>query len=312
MSFLTSRRAVQTCVLSRRWARLWCSAPCLNVDQREFNPTAAPEDWTAGKTPNTVRFLNFVDNLLSLHRAESLDTFRFHVSNWHGPGVAHQCLRRGIECCPEVLEFCYSYYDDYELPPLGSSSCRLRLHLAGIYLDKDFTLHLRSGCPTLIPHRGPFKLLRSLVNVRNLELSGLETLWNLHEGLDTFPAFPNVRTLVFNGCDTSDNLILECFLKSAASLQKLTLQDCKLAELTGKRKRIANPKVMSPKLREDAPAFECPNLMSTEFRYREDEFDELIGHLSGVRRNLQKSTSRLPKPEELFAWHECVCFYFFF
>jgi hypothetical protein len=55
--------------------------------------------------------------------------------------------------------------------------------------------------------------------------------WNLHEGLDTFPAFPNVRTLVFNGCDTSDNLILECFLKSAASLQKLTLQDCKVLSI---------------------------------------------------------------------------------
>jgi len=259
--FLTSRQAVQTCVLSRRWVGLWRSAPCLNIDQREFNPTAEAEHLTLRKTPETARFLNFVDNLLMFHRAESLDTFRFQLSNRHGCGVAHQCLRRCIECCPEVLEFCYSYYDsNYELPPLGSGSCRLRrLHLVGIYLDKDFTLHLRSGCPALedlelvgcliaypkimsrtlknlaiidctthwghvltvttpalisfhlviiptgwcwngilademtslirasislkyhvctgrIPHRGPFNLLRCLVNVRNLELSGLETL----------------------------------------------------------------------------------------------------------------------------------------
>ncbi|GJN14416.1 hypothetical protein PR202_gb01239 [Eleusine coracana subsp. coracana] len=265
MSFLTARQAVQTCVVSRRWRNLWRSMPCLNVDQREFNPTAEPENWTFDKTPETVRFLNFVDNLLMLHRAESLDTFRFHFSNWHGREVADQCLCRGIECCPRVLEFCYSYDNsNYELPPLGSSSCRLRrLHLAGIYLSKNFVLHLRSGCPVLedlelegcliaypkimsctlknlaiinctthwghvltvttpavisfhlviiptgaywkgilvdempslikasislkyhvctgrVPNAGPFNLLRSLVNVRNLELSGSETLGRLN------------------------------------------------------------------------------------------------------------------------------------
>ncbi|GJM88596.1 hypothetical protein PR202_ga04674 [Eleusine coracana subsp. coracana] len=63
MSFLTARQAVQTCLVSRRWRNLWRSMPCLNVDQREFNPTAEPENWTFDKTPETVRFLNFVDNL---------------------------------------------------------------------------------------------------------------------------------------------------------------------------------------------------------------------------------------------------------
>ena len=114
MSFLTSRQAVQTCVLSRRWVGHWRSAPCLSIDQREFNEL---EFWAASKTLKTVRFLNFVDNLLMFHRAESLDTFRyrFQLSNRHGCGVAHQCLRRCIECCPEVLEFCYSYYGNYML-----------------------------------------------------------------------------------------------------------------------------------------------------------------------------------------------------
>lgn len=111
---------------SWRWVGLWRTVPCLNIDQREFSATDEPEDWTADKTPETVRFLNFVDKLLVFHRAESLNTFRFCVSNWHGHAAAHRYLRRGIECCPEVLELCCSYYDDYELPPLGSGSCRLR------------------------------------------------------------------------------------------------------------------------------------------------------------------------------------------
>ncbi|XP_034604723.1 MEIOTIC F-BOX protein MOF [Setaria viridis] len=92
----------------------------------------------------------------------------------------------------------------------------------------SFKYHM---CTGRIPHKGPFKLLCSLFNMRCLELSGSETLWNLHEGLDTFPTFPNFRTLVFNGCDTSDNFILECFLNNANSLEKLTLQYCKVLSI---------------------------------------------------------------------------------
>ncbi|CAN6228231.1 unnamed protein product, partial [Urochloa humidicola] len=71
--------------------------------------------------------------------------------NWSGRAIRARCQPRAIQCCPEVLELCYSWYNDsYKLLPLGSSSCRLRrLHLAGNFLDKDFILHLSSGCPAL-------------------------------------------------------------------------------------------------------------------------------------------------------------------
>jgi hypothetical protein len=49
------------------------------------------------------------------------------------------------------MEICFAIKEIiYELPHLGSNSCRLkRLHLAGVSLDKTFTLHIRSGCPVL-------------------------------------------------------------------------------------------------------------------------------------------------------------------
>jgi hypothetical protein len=51
----------------------------------------------------------------------------------------------------------------------------------------------------------------------------------LHEGSDTFPTFPNLRTLLFDGCDLSDNFqTLGHFLNNAPSLEKLSLQYCKV------------------------------------------------------------------------------------
>ncbi len=51
----------------------------------------------------------------------------------------------------------------------------------------------------------------------------------LHGVLDIFPTFYNLRTLLFNGCDLSDDFqILGCFLNNAPRLEKLTLQYCKV------------------------------------------------------------------------------------
>lgn len=144
MSFLPVRQAVQTCVLSRRWEHLWCSMPCLNIDQREFNLTASGPK-------KGDQFEEFVNNLLMFHRASSLDTFRFHVTHTYGFKVVDRWIRRGMKCCPAVVEMDSSSSTlFYGLPHLGSNACRLKkLHLVAIALDKSFTQLLPSGCPLL-------------------------------------------------------------------------------------------------------------------------------------------------------------------
>ncbi|PAN38881.2 hypothetical protein PAHAL_7G159700 [Panicum hallii] len=47
----------------------------------------------------------------------------------------------------------------------------------------------------------PCKLLCNLIDVKNLELSGLQTLLILHGESGAFPTFSNLRTLLFDGCD---------------------------------------------------------------------------------------------------------------
>jgi len=371
MSFIPVRQAVQTCVLSRRWEHLWCSMPCLNINQPEFDLA------TSGASGGS-RFEEFVNNLLMFHSASSLDMFRLHVTHSYESKVVERWIRRGMKCCPAMMEV-YAPSRRYGLPHLGSSSYHLRrLHLVKIALDKSFPWQLSSGCPVLedlkldgcllgcpeitsctlrnlivadcmnyggnvltitapalvsfylvitvgwnwdvvlvneMPAlvkatvclkqdrqstssspKEPCKLLRNLINVKDLELSGLKTLSILHgESGDTFPTFSNLRTLLFDGCDLSDDFqMLGCFLNNSPSLEKLTLQYCKLPEGSKKRKRMENPKRMSIKCH-DALTFQCPSLKLTEIKYKEDDVHQLFGLLSGIWRNLRKTTIILTK-----------------
>ncbi|CAO2042334.1 unnamed protein product [Urochloa humidicola] len=148
---------------------------------------------------------------------------------------------------------------------------------------------------TSISPRGPCELLCSLTNVRNLELSGLKTLSILHGKSDTFPTFPNLRTLLFNECDLSDDFqMLGFFLNNTHSLEKLTLQYCKLPEGSKKRKRMENPKRISLKC-QDTLTFQYPNLKLTEIKYKENDVHQLFGLLSDIWRNLRKTTIMLTK-----------------
>lgn len=381
MSFLMAREAVQTCVLSRRWEDLWCSMPCLGIDERDFRPSAiamGSEDWDEYEDEfeddiDYTRFEDFVTNLLMFHSAPTLDRFRFHAVchavSHREIKFSNSWIRRGIKRCPKVVEIHSTY--DCKLPHLGSSSSsRLnRLHLNGITLDKTFAQQLRSSCPVLddlelkecrldgdaeissctlknlriedcttsnpsaltirapsltclqlfITAFGqnwhaiaadempllvkaticlkastailPCKLLFSLIYVRDLELTGFRTLANFHMGSDTFPVFHNVRTLLLDKCDLSDNCdILGCFLNNAPGLEQLTLQHCKLPEDPKKSKGGGDVELTSLEC-QDTPSFQCPSLKSTEIKYREDDdvqkmFDLLLGNW----RNLQKST----------------------
>ncbi|KAM0850873.1 hypothetical protein ACQ4PT_052767 [Festuca glaucescens] len=65
LSFLPSRRAVQTGVLSKRWTGLWCSVRRIDVkidvDSRHYGDSYSKEKWEKAE--------NFINNLLMLHFA---------------------------------------------------------------------------------------------------------------------------------------------------------------------------------------------------------------------------------------------------
>ncbi|KAL6877492.1 hypothetical protein ACP4OV_012707 [Aristida adscensionis] len=129
---------------SRRWTDIWCSMPCINIDEQ---PGQIKERWD--------RFEDFTTNLLLFHRNYvSLDKFRIYA-HCHNEQHVHvdRWVRLGIKYNPLVLEIeiPWDIGKVFKLPKVGSSLSRLtRLSLSNVILDSHFAELLVSGCPALV------------------------------------------------------------------------------------------------------------------------------------------------------------------
>lgn len=66
LSHLTTKSAIQTSVVSKRWSRTWAFSSVLHFDQREF--------------ASATHFISFVEAALKLHSGSNVDRF---VLYWH-------------------------------------------------------------------------------------------------------------------------------------------------------------------------------------------------------------------------------------
>ncbi|KAL6652726.1 hypothetical protein ACP70R_011651 [Stipagrostis hirtigluma subsp. patula] len=111
-----------------------------------------------------------------------------------------------------------------------------------------------------------FKFLDGVSNASSFVMSGLQTMI-LCEGFPTFPHFNNLKTLLLDECDLSDNFqILGHFLRNSPNLEKLTLCRCMAPiKLTTKLKECLN-----------LVGVQCKNLKLTEIIYEdEDDHDDV-------------------------------------
>ncbi|CAL5067923.1 unnamed protein product [Urochloa decumbens] len=148
MSHMKARQMVQTCSLSRRWRRLWPNVPRLDIDQREFPVTFAPDR-------GYRNFDDFVHFLLAKVSIARLDAFRLHVHVCFasaGPiDNASAWLRRAIMSSAAAQEPPVAFRRG-GLISSGDPYCwRLKmLYLSNLRdLDESFAEHVRSRCPSL-------------------------------------------------------------------------------------------------------------------------------------------------------------------
>ncbi|EES12212.1 hypothetical protein BDA96_06G097000 [Sorghum bicolor] len=133
-----------------------------------------------------------------------------------------------------------------------------------------------------------FKLLCSLSNVTNLVLSGFQTMVIGEE----FPEFQNLRTLLLEKCDLSDNFqMLGHFLQHSPNLEKLTLDHCKFSK-DPKRKK---GNVKSNKAYLNQFDVRCKNLKLTKIIYNDDDAQKLLNLLFSISSDLPKNNIKFTK-----------------
>uniref|UniRef100_A0ACD6AFC4 Uncharacterized protein n=1 Tax=Avena sativa TaxID=4498 RepID=A0ACD6AFC4_AVESA len=150
LSFLPSRRAVQTGVLSKRWTGLWRSVRRIDIRFDVHTPNYVYNSYSKEKWEKAEVFIN---NLFKFHDAPSLDAFQIYIGSNHNDllPTIDRWVCQGMEYLPHDVEIVYSSIEGaYMLPHLGSSTALLKkLCLSGVYLDYSFQAQLRSGFPVL-------------------------------------------------------------------------------------------------------------------------------------------------------------------
>nr|XP_043620725.1 F-box/LRR-repeat protein At3g58900-like [Erigeron canadensis]XP_043620726.1 F-box/LRR-repeat protein At3g58900-like [Erigeron canadensis] len=169
LSFLPTTEVVKTSILSKRWKNLWASVS--NIDFDDSLLYASEMD--GRRPPEVTSFMNFVDRVLRLRDASSLEKFRLscricfdasRIHSWISDAILHNV--RELDLCllaGDTFVIPRSMFDGtslvslkiemncvINLPSLISFPCLKILHLALVtFLNDSSTEKLFSGCPVL-------------------------------------------------------------------------------------------------------------------------------------------------------------------
>ncbi|KAJ3684187.1 hypothetical protein LUZ61_013351 [Rhynchospora tenuis] len=132
LSFVTTKEAVQTCILSKRWRNTWASVPVLKFEYDNSHLDGnTVEDW---------KFEQFVDGVLQNRRA-LLDTViydcDFNHSTWE-PSM--EWLHRVALLMPRVISVDITAAENFECPDSVFSCPILESLKLSLYSRYDYTI----------------------------------------------------------------------------------------------------------------------------------------------------------------------------
>ncbi|KAH7845144.1 hypothetical protein Vadar_017556 [Vaccinium darrowii] len=162
LSFLSTKDAIRTSILSTKWEYLWTSIA--NIDLQEKYPLYGKKDWS---------FLDFVERVLSLHDASDIKSLRIisyelvnssHVNLWISTSVRHNVEELNLSLpweaqvvlpcclytCQSLVVLKLSMNAALNVPSLIQFSNLKTLELSDLtFSDDDSTQHLFSSCTVL-------------------------------------------------------------------------------------------------------------------------------------------------------------------
>ncbi|XAR67473.1 hypothetical protein NMG60_11002245 [Bertholletia excelsa] len=222
LSFLPTKDAVATCILSTRWKFQWASVS--NID---FDDSLLYSNEVNGRFPlETTCFMNFVERVLLLRDGSDMQKFRLSCRVCFNASRIHAWVSAAIKHKVQELDLCLFVEKPFALPrcvfdseslttvkiemncilelPACISLPRLKtLHLALVtFLDDDSTQKLLSSCPVL---QDLTILDCEWMNLKRIMIS-IPTLKTLT--IDDLPYFGSADEL--NGCEIKvdvENLI---------------------------------------------------------------------------------------------------------
>ncbi|KAK6134611.1 hypothetical protein DH2020_031670 [Rehmannia glutinosa] len=181
LSFLPTKLSVASSILARRWRSLWAHVPNLNFDA----PNLDTEAWSLwahipnlncnATNPDTeAKYLNIINRVMLLHKAQRLNTFRlsytalncsgYQLETWIATAVARHVQRIDLYFChqvmlPRCLFTCKTLVDLRLHDCIGISFIDViclpslkKLQLSSVqfgYDEGDDLPRLLSGCPVL-------------------------------------------------------------------------------------------------------------------------------------------------------------------
>ncbi|KAJ3702116.1 hypothetical protein LUZ61_005821 [Rhynchospora tenuis] len=225
LSFLSTRDAVRTCVLSKRWRNTWTIVPVLNFNFYEFPTELVSEDEDDDIDENIkeeLKFDSFVRSVLENRGPSHLDTVTFRgefMSHFYEPSM--RWLDRSALLMPRVISAMIPVFEQKELNlPDSVFSCASLELLELIHCPYNGTAYLKQD---------------------SIALTSLKTIKLVNLALDDDFA----RKLLL-GCPVLENLrLFDCILCisdiSSNVLKELILDDCWLYQ----HMRISCPALVS-------------------------------------------------------------------
>ncbi|KAJ4786877.1 F-box family protein [Rhynchospora pubera] len=190
LSFLNFKKAVQTCILSKRWSDVWASVHFLKVSQQQFR-----SDGNENQREYMDKFVHFVHGLAYNLRVSSLDTFECFFPNSDRQNHSVEFLGRAAALMRRVFVFYGNIPKCLDLPESAVSCASLQ----------NLKLH-SSACGKIIRPE-----LINLPSLKVLELRCVELDDDFTHKL--FLSFPALQGLVLRSCTLGTSKIASNILK---------------------------------------------------------------------------------------------------